>query len=159
MMKTSLVLASLVLGRIVEAFVATSPLHATSSTSLKGQASTELGLPCEDDCAIAKYPNLPASVHPGVLSGQAQIDLLRHAKENGELKNIGENAKCSCPSFLIYILDDGWLPPVGSAFVWDGWMGGSASYYQSGRKKERKTRVMDQSIGTADRWWIGPPVG
>jgi fructose-bisphosphate aldolase, class II len=98
MMKTSLVLASLVLGRFAEAFVATSPLHATSSTSLlKGQASTELGLPCEDDCAIAKYPNLPASVHPGVLSGQAQLDLLRHAKENGELKNVGENAELQPP--------------------------------------------------------------
>jgi hypothetical protein len=97
MMKTSLVLAaSLVLFRIAEAFVATSPLH-LASTSLKGQASTELGLPCEDDCAIAKYPNLPASVHPGVLSGQAQLDLLRHAKENGELKNVGENAELQPP--------------------------------------------------------------
>lgn len=50
---------------------------------LSGGASKELDLPCEDECAIEKYPNLPASVHPGVLSGQAQLDLLQHARENG----------------------------------------------------------------------------
>ena len=44
----------------------------------------ELGIPCVDECAMMSYPNLPPSVHPGVLSGQAQLDLLRHAKENGE---------------------------------------------------------------------------
>ena len=51
----------------------------------KGGSSAELGLPCVDECALEKFPNLPASVHPGVLSGQAQIDLLNHAKENGTL--------------------------------------------------------------------------
>jgi fructose-bisphosphate aldolase class II len=45
--------------------------------------SDELGVPCEEDCAIEKYPNLPESIHPGVLSGQAMMDLLNHAKENG----------------------------------------------------------------------------
>jgi len=45
--------------------------------------SEELGIPCEDECANPGYPNLPDSVHPGVLSGQAQVDLLNHAKENG----------------------------------------------------------------------------
>ena len=50
----------------------------------KGGSSVDLGTPCEDECAIEKFPNLPDSIHPGVLSGQAQIDLLTHAKENGE---------------------------------------------------------------------------
>jgi hypothetical protein len=49
----------------------------------KGGSSAELGLPCVDECALESFPNLPPSVHPGVLSGQAQIDLLMHAKENG----------------------------------------------------------------------------
>ena len=49
----------------------------------KGGSSAELGLPCVDECALESFPNLPASVHPGVLSGQAQVDLLNHAKENG----------------------------------------------------------------------------
>ncbi|EEC44953.1 fructose-1,6-bisphosphate aldolase [Phaeodactylum tricornutum CCAP 1055/1] len=59
----------------------------TSSTLLgakeKGGTSKELDLPCADECAISKYPNLPESIHPGVLSGQAQMDLLNHAKEHG----------------------------------------------------------------------------
>ena len=29
------------------------------------------------------YANLPSSVHPGVVTGQAMLDLLNHAKENG----------------------------------------------------------------------------
>jgi len=52
------------------------------SSSLKGVAE-ELDLPCEDECAITSFPNMPESVHPGVLTGQAQLDLLNHAKENG----------------------------------------------------------------------------
>jgi hypothetical protein len=59
----------------------------TSTTTLfniqKGGSSSELGLPCVDECALESFPNLPPSVHPGVLSGQAQYDLLKHAKENG----------------------------------------------------------------------------
>mmetsp|Transcript_67037 Transcript_67037/g.187452 ORF Transcript_67037/g.187452 Transcript_67037/m.187452 type:complete len:432 (+) Transcript_67037:85-1380(+) len=47
------------------------------------QMSDEIGIPCEDECALESFPNLPASVHPGVLSGQAMMDLLNHAKENG----------------------------------------------------------------------------
>ncbi len=61
---------------------------ATSSQNVNSQLksmSDELDIPCEDDCAIEKYPKLPASVHPGVNTGQAMIDLLQHAKENGEL--------------------------------------------------------------------------
>ena len=52
-------------------------------TKLNNMAS-DVGIPCEDECAIGKFPNLPESVHPGVLSGQAMMDLLSHAKENGE---------------------------------------------------------------------------
>jgi fructose-bisphosphate aldolase class II len=51
-------------------------------TSLNTMAD-ELDIPCEDDCAIESYPNLPSSVHPGVNTGQAMVDLLQHAKENG----------------------------------------------------------------------------
>jgi len=42
-----------------------------------------MGIPCEDECAIKEYPKLPSSVHPGVVTGQALIDLLQHAQENG----------------------------------------------------------------------------
>lgn len=59
--------------------------EAAASSKHKGGSSAELGIPCEDECAMDCFPNLPESVHPGVLSGQAQVDLLRHAKENGEL--------------------------------------------------------------------------
>ena len=51
----------------------------------EGRTSAELGTPCEDECALESFPNLPESVHPGVLSGQAMMDLLNHAKENGTL--------------------------------------------------------------------------
>jgi fructose-bisphosphate aldolase class II len=54
-----------------------------SKAGQTGRTTEELGIPCEDECALSCYPNLPESVHPGVLSGQAQLDLLRHAKENG----------------------------------------------------------------------------
>jgi len=53
-----------------------------SPITLSGM-SDDIGIPCEDECAIEKYPNLPASVHPGVLSGKPMMDLLEHAKENG----------------------------------------------------------------------------
>lgn len=59
----------------------------------KGGSSAELGLPCEDECALESFPNLPPSVHPGVLSGQAQVDLLKHAKENGECILITKSTK------------------------------------------------------------------
>jgi hypothetical protein len=53
------------------------------TTALMGGMSGDVGIPCEAECAIEKYPNLPESIHPGVLSGQAMMDLLRHAKDNG----------------------------------------------------------------------------
>ena len=48
-----------------------------------GVTSDELGVPCIGDCAVGSYPNMPDSVHPGVLTGQACVDLLNHAKANG----------------------------------------------------------------------------
>ena len=48
-----------------------------------GVASSEMGIPCEDECALPSYPNMPASVHPGVVTGQALKDLLQHAQDNG----------------------------------------------------------------------------
>ena len=45
-----------------------------------GVASEEMGIPCEDECALPSYPNMPASVHPGVVTGQALKDLLQHAQ-------------------------------------------------------------------------------
>ena len=65
-----------------------------SETSLKGKVgiSAELDLPFDQ---LETFPNLPDSVHPGVLSGQATVDLLNHAKENGEC------AKFS--SFCLYL--------------------------------------------------------
>jgi len=54
-----------------------------SAVILKKGMSDDIGIPCEDECALEKFPNLPDSVHPGVLSGQAMMDLLNHAKENG----------------------------------------------------------------------------
>ena len=54
-----------------------------ATVPLRGTASSELGIPCEDECALPGYPNMPASVHPGVVTGQALMDLLQHARENG----------------------------------------------------------------------------
>jgi fructose-bisphosphate aldolase class II len=58
----------------------------TSTTQLSDKMAEELGTPCEDECAMESYPNMPPSVHPGVNTGQAMIDLLNHAKENGKSK-------------------------------------------------------------------------
>jgi len=65
------------------AFHSSEKSSVTTVGPLFDRLSEELDIPCEDDCAIDRYPNLPASVHPGVLSGQAQVDLLNHAKDNG----------------------------------------------------------------------------
>jgi len=35
------------------------------------------------DAPVGTFPKMPESVHPGVVSGQALVDLLNHAKENG----------------------------------------------------------------------------
>jgi len=56
----------------------------TTKQTTEGRLSTDLGIPCEAECALQKFPNLPDSVHPGVLSGKAMMDLLKHAKDHGE---------------------------------------------------------------------------
>jgi hypothetical protein len=64
----------------------TSALFSTKQVQTKrreGGVADELGIPCEGECEISRYPNLPDSVHPGVLSGQALIDLLQDAKTKG----------------------------------------------------------------------------
>lgn len=40
----------------------------------------DVGIP---SAAVGQFPNLPETVHPGVNTGQAMIDLLDHAKANG----------------------------------------------------------------------------
>lgn len=85
------IIALLLLASSVQGFVSPSVsraatlLHETASDvkGKEGGMSGDLGIPCDDECALSCYPNLPESVHPGVLSGQAQLDLLQHAKENG----------------------------------------------------------------------------
>ena len=74
--------ATVVLGSGADAF--TSSVKRSSRVAPLNIAE-ELGTPCEDECALKSYPNMPESVHPGVVTGQAMIDLLNHAKENGEL--------------------------------------------------------------------------
>jgi fructose-bisphosphate aldolase class II len=44
--------------------------------------SADIGNPCEEECALDSFPNMPMSVMPGVVTGQALVDLLNHAKEN-----------------------------------------------------------------------------
>lgn len=51
-----------------------------AAAALKGTMADELGLPCG---TAQSFPNLPSSIHPGVVSGQAMMDLLNHAKDNG----------------------------------------------------------------------------
>ena len=79
-MKLVLALASLLVAS--QAF-APVKYGARTAVALNNLAE-EFGIPCDDDCAIDCYPNLPESVHPGVVSGQALTDLLNHAKENGK---------------------------------------------------------------------------
>jgi len=65
------------------AFTRNSDVSVKAASALKMSMSDELDIPCEDECAVGGYADLPASVKPGVLSGQAQVDLLEHAKANG----------------------------------------------------------------------------
>jgi hypothetical protein len=66
------------------AFAPHSSTHRSTGSTKLHQMSNELDLLCEAECAIEKYPNLPESVHPGVLSGKAMMDLLLDAKAKGE---------------------------------------------------------------------------
>ena len=68
---------------------------AGSTTQLSEKMAEELGTPCEDECAMDSYPNMPPSVHPGVNTGQAMIDLLNHAKENGKSKDDSDASQAS----------------------------------------------------------------
>ncbi len=61
-----------------------SSVQSSVTPSVLKSMSDELDIPCEDECALESYPNLPESVHPGVNTGQAMLDLLQHAKDNGE---------------------------------------------------------------------------
>jgi fructose-bisphosphate aldolase, class II len=79
-MKFVLAAATFLLG--CDAF---SPLSAFKPVTRLSSIADEFGIPCEEDCATYTYKNLPASVHPGVVSGQALIDLLNHAKDNGKI--------------------------------------------------------------------------
>jgi len=55
----------------------------TSRVDLRSASvSEDMGIICENECAISSYPKLPASVHPGVVTGQALMDLLEYAREN-----------------------------------------------------------------------------
>ena len=70
-----------VMGSGADAFTAGIKRSSRVGSSLK--IADEFGLPCEDECALESFPKMPESVHPGVVTGQAMIDLLDHAKENG----------------------------------------------------------------------------
>merc|ERR1719163_835894 len=48
-----------------------------------GGTSDRMGIPCLGECALNAYPKLPDSVHPGVVTGQALMDLLDDAKQKG----------------------------------------------------------------------------
>ena len=52
------------------------------------------------------FPNLPASVHPGVVSGQAMMDLLDHAKQNGTLENTGACVQTRVDGFSHILVSD-----------------------------------------------------
>ena len=74
--------ATTVLGSGADAF--TSNVQRSSRVRLQEKIADELGLPCDDECSLKSFPNLPESVHPGVVTGQAMVELLEHAKQNGE---------------------------------------------------------------------------
>jgi hypothetical protein len=92
---TVLAVASLIVTDLCQAFLlpttggipkATTTSSSSSSSGIfgAGRMSSDLGLPCEEECALESFPNLPLSVNPGVVTGQALLDLLNHAKENGK---------------------------------------------------------------------------
>jgi fructose-bisphosphate aldolase class II len=80
------VLSTIVLGSGADAFTAGVRKSArVASVSVKDKIAGELDLPCEDACALESYPTMPPSVHPGVVTGQALVDLLEDAKTRGKL--------------------------------------------------------------------------
>jgi len=82
-MKFSVAVTAAFLASSAYAFSTQGAFGVRKSTSLNGVAE-ELDLPCDDECGMSSFPNMPESVHPGVLTGQAQLDLLDHAKRNGK---------------------------------------------------------------------------
>lgn len=80
------VFATIVMGSGADAFTAGVRRSArVASVSVKDKIAGELDIPCEEECALESYPNMPPSVHPGVVTGQALVDLLEDAKKRGEL--------------------------------------------------------------------------
>eukprot|EP00542_Grammatophora_oceanica_P005822 CAMPEP_0194070168 /NCGR_PEP_ID=MMETSP0009_2-20130614/88036_1 /TAXON_ID=210454 /ORGANISM="Grammatophora oceanica, Strain CCMP 410" /LENGTH=435 /DNA_ID=CAMNT_0038723425 /DNA_START=46 /DNA_END=1353 /DNA_ORIENTATION=+ len=73
----------LVASAAVEGFIPQLAGGSKASLTPRRSVAEEFGIPCEEDCSIVTFPNLPDTVHPGVCSGQAMIDLLEHAKQNG----------------------------------------------------------------------------
>ena len=67
----------------VTAFMPHNGVPVRPAFSLNEKMAEEVGIPCEDECGLDSYPNLPESVHPGVLSGDAMMDLLQDAKAKG----------------------------------------------------------------------------
>ncbi|CAL1136922.1 unnamed protein product [Cladocopium goreaui] len=49
----------------------------------KAQSEKRFPVLSRSDPPLGTFPKMPESVHPGVVSGQALVDLLNHAKENG----------------------------------------------------------------------------
>jgi fructose-bisphosphate aldolase class II len=89
------VLSTIVLGSGADAFTAGVRKSArVASVSIKDKIAGELDLPCEDACALESFPNMPPSVHPGVVTGQALVDLLEDAKTRGELSCLGIKSGC-----------------------------------------------------------------
>jgi len=85
-MQLSLALACASALSAASAFTASplAPVPGRAGNALRtAKISKELDLPCEEECALSSYPNMPESVHPGVNTGQAMVDLLNHAKANG----------------------------------------------------------------------------
>ena len=84
------VLATIVMGSGADAFTAGVRMSArVVSVSVNDKIAGELDIPCEEECALESYPNMPPSVHPGVVTGQALVDLLEDAKTRGELSTPG----------------------------------------------------------------------
>jgi len=78
------VLATIVMGSGADAFTAGVRRSArVASVSVNDKIAGELDIPCEEECALESYPNMPPSVHPGVVTGQALVDLLEDAKTRG----------------------------------------------------------------------------
>lgn len=89
------VLSTIVLGSGADAFTAgVRKSTRVASVSVRDKIAEELDLPCEEECALDSYPNMPPSVHPGVVTGQALVDLLEDAKTRGELSSLGMKSRC-----------------------------------------------------------------